>query len=534
MQAPESSLSGLLANVAEYIRRSCNTDITHEDISAHLLAGRPLSTVTPQLAAIGALPANARQACLKAANDLRDACENSLRKALKAPGGITQKEVKIINDVLSASEARQTLKSPKYLLSNVSCVDSSTATLRHHVKGKKTAFNHEYTPFLEKYFEYNAYPSAPDRAVLAKKSMMTTRQIEVWFQNHRNRAKKDGKTLRRLTDNRLPTELSLKSLEDRMPYLTIPAHERKALTSLRPAVEDSSDADAEDKPPIMTARKYSSPDLLSPPRPPHAFPTMYSPRSGNHPFTTLTNNFIFPPPIWPRKCVTSRRNCSNPINIDDLVTQFSQKLHLRAPMSKGECFERTRSWYTARVTSLPPAPHPALLRSCMTSLTAPLCSLSIHRSAIACCDSRSSTSTSLPTAIVPNGIRKISRLPERTPIVIARHRNADEDVEDTSPHAFRVSASDSEYKFTRRSSSPNSSSSSSSSEPPTPLQSSTSLPEVVCSSSRLDIRYIQNSFDFERDTCSNIGDWQTSSHKDALPKHSSLSPWLRHTLCSPI
>jgi len=38
----------------------------------------------------------------------------------------------------------------------------------------------EYTPLLEKYFEYNAYPSAPDRLVLARKSMMTPRQIEVW------------------------------------------------------------------------------------------------------------------------------------------------------------------------------------------------------------------------------------------------------------------------------------------------------------------------------------------------------------------
>jgi hypothetical protein len=38
----------------------------------------------------------------------------------------------------------------------------------------------EFVPFLEKYFEYNAYPSAPDRAALARKSMMTPRQIEVW------------------------------------------------------------------------------------------------------------------------------------------------------------------------------------------------------------------------------------------------------------------------------------------------------------------------------------------------------------------
>lgn len=38
----------------------------------------------------------------------------------------------------------------------------------------------EYVPFLETYFKYNAYPSAPDRVALAKKSMMTPRQIEVW------------------------------------------------------------------------------------------------------------------------------------------------------------------------------------------------------------------------------------------------------------------------------------------------------------------------------------------------------------------
>jgi hypothetical protein len=38
----------------------------------------------------------------------------------------------------------------------------------------------EYIPLLEKYFEHNAYPSTADRAVLARISMMTARQIEVW------------------------------------------------------------------------------------------------------------------------------------------------------------------------------------------------------------------------------------------------------------------------------------------------------------------------------------------------------------------
>jgi hypothetical protein len=33
---------------------------------------------------------------------------------------------------------------------------------------------------LEQYFEHNAYPGLPDRLVLARKSKMTPRQIEVW------------------------------------------------------------------------------------------------------------------------------------------------------------------------------------------------------------------------------------------------------------------------------------------------------------------------------------------------------------------
>ncbi|KAG6901150.1 hypothetical protein C0995_016451 [Termitomyces sp. Mi166 len=98
---------------------------------------------------------------------------------------------------------------------------------------KKPVFNREYTPLLEKYFEFNAYPSAPDRAFLARKSMMSPRQIEVWFQNHRNRARKEGKCLRKLTDHSLPPELtlelSLKSLEEKMPYFTIPVSERQSI-----------------------------------------------------------------------------------------------------------------------------------------------------------------------------------------------------------------------------------------------------------------------------------------------------------------
>ncbi|KAJ3805704.1 hypothetical protein F5876DRAFT_91402 [Lentinula aff. lateritia] len=56
-------------------------------------------------------------------------------------------------------------------------------------------FNNEYTPILETYFQYDPYPSSRDRQIIAERSGMTRRQIEVWFQNHRRTARQSGITL---------------------------------------------------------------------------------------------------------------------------------------------------------------------------------------------------------------------------------------------------------------------------------------------------------------------------------------------------
>ncbi|KAL1722153.1 mating-type protein A-alpha Y4 [Schizophyllum commune] len=52
----------------------------------------------------------------------------------------------------------------------------------------KRKFHSEYTPLLEFYFHFNAYPTYADRRILAEKTGMLTRQITVWFQNHRRRS----------------------------------------------------------------------------------------------------------------------------------------------------------------------------------------------------------------------------------------------------------------------------------------------------------------------------------------------------------
>jgi len=81
----------------------------------------------------------------------------------------------ITQQILSAGSNQNPMcKNAKIPFNNVSI--SQTLLSRHPLNPKCQ----EYTPLLELYFEQNAYPSAPDRKLLARKSMMTMRQIEVW------------------------------------------------------------------------------------------------------------------------------------------------------------------------------------------------------------------------------------------------------------------------------------------------------------------------------------------------------------------
>nr|AAS46736.1 HD2 homeodomain mating-type protein [Pleurotus djamor] len=128
----------------------------------------------------------------------------------------------------------------------------------------KTSFNADFVPFLEKYFEFNAYPSAADRSLMARKSMMTPRQIEVWFQNHRNRARKEGKCLPRLRlAEELPKDLCLETLEERMSgYI---ASETDKFSSDGSEVENNDSLNQGDELAIASEKKSLSANLLEPP-----------------------------------------------------------------------------------------------------------------------------------------------------------------------------------------------------------------------------------------------------------------------------
>ncbi|KAG6871898.1 hypothetical protein C0995_015192 [Termitomyces sp. Mi166 len=332
------------------------------------------STIVPQLEAVGLLSAAAHQVSdtyLKAAQDLHAVCEASLRnaywKASNHEGRVLHADFQAIYKALNDAYARQTGVWASHALTSArDAVDKAKTTARP-TKEKKPVFNYEYTPLLEKYFEYNAYPSAPDKAVLARKSMMTPRQIEVWFQNHRNRARKDGKTLRKLSETPLPIDLPLKSLEDEMPFFAVPVDERKSSNNSENMLDEP--FDNEDLPstvPSISAPQFTSDtDPLDPPRPPCAFPTVYTPCDVN-PFNTQSGVYKFPPPLWYRKPATHIRLIQTRIDMNELALELSQKLHLRVPASKNHY--TSQPWCTSRYIPWCPAPHPALVQSSRVSL----------------------------------------------------------------------------------------------------------------------------------------------------------------------
>ncbi|KDR85449.1 hypothetical protein GALMADRAFT_361524 [Galerina marginata CBS 339.88] len=282
----------------------------------------------------------------------------------------------------------------------------------------KRPFNNEYTPVFEKYFEHNAYPSAKHQSILADKSEMTRRQIEVWFQNHRNRAKKDGRTLRRLSSD-LPLERALRAWQERTPF----SPNRSPTPSDEACVSENMDEE-EDRP-----QPTSCIDAFNDFRPPHAFPTtLAAARSRPDPFPSDNGVFKFPPPTWMRTPATTPppSAASSPIDINEFARTFHLKLNFlnstgrqgtgkRAPKSKS----KAPRWYEATTTIPSRGRHPAFkpLHSRPSSNILPT-SFSFQFPMGS--GTTSATNVFLPpppslcvTPTTPS--RKISRLPRRVP-----------------------------------------------------------------------------------------------------------------------
>nr|AER51804.1 homeodomain 2 mating type protein [Pleurotus tuoliensis] len=289
-------------------------------------------------------------------------------------------------------------------------VDTTKTAKASSSRPTKTVFNYtlaayerllcqDYVPVLEKYFEYNAYPSAADRALMARKSMMTERQIEVWFQNHRNRARKDGKPLARLrASDLLPADVSFDSLDATMGDLIRTESERLMMERQEDEEDDSdgiealalslnvtsssraSSVDSERGTPTAS-QPAPMQDALNPSTPPFAYPAPYVPRL--YTFLGAASRppaFTFSQPKWARQASTTHSNSTAKLSRRDIeafadlfarlnVREGAQKQgrHRIAPLPQSRNSPAPQQRYTnpaatcAITTILCPGRHPAFV-----------------------------------------------------------------------------------------------------------------------------------------------------------------------------
>ncbi|KAJ7691228.1 hypothetical protein B0H14DRAFT_3906279 [Mycena olivaceomarginata] len=313
-----------------------------------------------------------------------------------------------------------TMHAAKYLesrgLSRVPCEQA-----RRTSKEKKPLkpFNRDFIPFLEQYFEENAYPSSADRAAMAQKSMMEPRQIEVWFQNHRKRAKEEGRPVRRRSaTDPAPLDLCLKSMEEKMePYL-IPAALRQEIDSevSEPGSGDEDDDDDDEfyneQPEIIDLT-----DVLNPPAPPHAYPVMFKNSFSFASAIRQTQEFSFPSPTWTRKAAVVPPRRAD-ITMNELLTSFSA-FHVhdtRSVLSPPFRIATTVIPSTAPLPSLVRGakftPHPVLATTSLNTVSASSARAHPFRSPSPF--AQPATLVPAPASVTPRR-KKIAGPPRRTP-----------------------------------------------------------------------------------------------------------------------
>ncbi|KAJ7070855.1 hypothetical protein C8F01DRAFT_1108101, partial [Mycena amicta] len=348
------------------------------------------------------------------------------------------------------------------------------------IQEKKT-FNRDFIPFLEKYFEYDPFPSAADRRVMAEKSNMTSRQIEVWFQNHRRRARDEGhpvKRTRRSVD-RAPPYLDLKSMEDAMlTTWIIPAHLRQVVDTDDEDDDglDVDDDDDEDEFEAMEPEIIDLTDALEPPAPAHAFPTTFS-QSRTMPSIILPiTQFHFPAPQWRRTPSAELAAPREAISIDELIQLFKSQLHTR------DSTPTASPIFQVPFTFIPPsAPLPYLLNRKVSVApvqpTTALNTTTVRRSR----GTKGANASKQLAAAAPSAAprtKKPAGLPRRTPKRAPRRNPSPALSESSSPPSRTPSLDASDFSRFASYGTSSSRSSSGSSGPTTPIDSPVSLPFV--------------------------------------------------------
>ncbi|KAF7339308.1 Mating-type protein A-alpha Y1 [Mycena sanguinolenta] len=300
-------------------------------------------------------------------------------------------------------------------------------TSRRTERKPSKPFNREFIPFLEKYFEYNGYPSSADRAEMARKSRMELRQIEVWFQNHRRRAKEEGKTVqKRSATDPAPLMLCLKSMEETMGLYMIPEPLRQEIDS--EVSEPGSDDEDEDEDEFddETPEIIDLTDVLNPPAPRHASaPFNFADCLKNASTNTPTRQFSFPVPQWQRKPATACPRRAD-ITMDQLATSFAC-LHVR------DSRQVLSPPFKIATTVIPPAaPLPSLVRGKFNFKFAPspvVATTSLNTVPASTFRSPSPSAEPVPASTSPSPRRKkVAGPPRRTP-----KKRANANIREASP-----------------------------------------------------------------------------------------------------
>ncbi|KAF5311897.1 hypothetical protein D9619_002863 [Psilocybe cf. subviscida] len=347
-------------------------------------------------------------------------------------------------------------------------------------------FNHEYTPILESYFAYNAYPLLPDRLLLARKSMMTPRQIEVWFQNHRNRAKKDGVTLRRISPSTAST-FSFDRLVPHSPLVVTPNRSRSATVDIESSDDDVSLQSHEDI-------------VFNDHRPPHAFPTPYSAKFGNEPFSQDNQIFKLASHDWMRLPPTHapRRSSMSVNDLTSLFAEMNMRAHAR-PSRSSKSVTKQRKWVSSLVVTPAAAPHPAAVHPSYVSLlttvqTSDSCSW--QQPSLRTRKPRTSrTQVSYPSWLIPNTPRR-----QKSPYLVRRLPSSPLNAHcfNTSPRNSSASSSSSSSSSSISSTTSRSSSMSSlSSQATVELPDTTSGSLMTCIGNEADCRLADAQWEFD-------------------------------------
>ncbi|KAF7307082.1 HD2 homeodomain mating-type protein [Mycena indigotica] len=224
-------------------------------------------------------------------------------------------------------------------------LEDAMLTRAHSVKSamaKKDDFNYDFLPVLIATYSRNPKPSRADQLVLAKKSGMSRRQIEVWFQNHRAREKK--RAVSRGSAG-IDDEDAIRRMEAQLPSVfLVPPHLRQDTSpgGYDPVIpffgdgfgagvvpsDDDDDDEEWDEPPTSDAEDDAE---MTPPLDlmrvlPDAAPI---PSFVELCRTASTSTFSFPAPCW-RRTPSSSSNPVTPIDFPAIAEAFAG-LHIRGP-----------------------------------------------------------------------------------------------------------------------------------------------------------------------------------------------------------